>query len=66
MPISMEALKYLRHLQRSMFAKLEGLDIPKAIQPELEAVIRYDLTYLLERKLNSPDFLHMVQRGRIP
>jgi DNA repair protein RecO (recombination protein O) len=65
MPISMDALKYIRHLQRSEWRSVQKMTIPAQIQPEMETILQYYVTYLLERKLNSPDFLHLMQRGKM-
>lgn len=65
MPISMECLKWVRHLQRNEWKAVQKVSIPVPIQGEMEAILQYYITYLLERKLNSPDFLHLMQRGKI-
>lgn len=64
-PISMEALKYIRHLQRNEWKNLVKLEIPGSIRGEIESILQYYITYLLERKLNSTDFLRLMQRGKI-
>jgi len=61
-PISMYALKYLRHLQRSSYREAVRAKIPPAIQQEMETIMQYYITYLLERGLNSPSFLRRVRR----
>jgi DNA repair protein RecO (recombination protein O) len=61
-PVSMEMLKYLRHYQRSAYAEATRVRLPDAVRPELEALMQYYLTYLLERGLNSPAFLREVRR----
>jgi|WetSurMetagenome_2_1015567.scaffolds.fasta_scaffold191746_2 DNA repair protein RecO (recombination protein O) len=60
-PISMNALKYLRHFQRSSPADARRVKIPANILKEIEAVMQYHLTYLLERGLNTPSFLRQVR-----
>ena len=59
--ISVEALKYLRHFQRSSYAETTrarpGLDI----QQETEALMQGYFTYLLERELNTPGFLKKIK-----
>jgi len=60
-PISMAALKVLRHLQRSDWEAVEGLALRPAVLEELERVMEAHLTYLLERRLNAPDFLRRVR-----
>jgi len=59
--ISVEALKYLRHFQRSSYADATrarpGLDI----QQETETLMQGYFTYLLERELNTPGFLKKIR-----
>jgi DNA repair protein RecO (recombination protein O) len=61
-PISMEALRYLRHIQRSPFSKASQANPPEAVRLEMEGVMNYYLTYLLERGLNSPEFIKQIRR----
>ncbi|HVN55476.1 MAG TPA: DNA repair protein RecO [Anaerolineaceae bacterium] len=64
-PVSLNALRFLRHLQRSTFAEAARAKIPAAVQAEMESLLQYYLTYLLERSLNTPAFLRTVrQAGR--
>ena len=60
-PISMLTLKYLRHLQRSTFAEAKKADPPAQIRVEMENLLQYYLTFLLERTLNTPGFLRQVK-----
>jgi DNA repair protein RecO (recombination protein O) len=59
-PISMLALKFLRHLQRSTFGEAKKAAPPPSIQAEMENLLQYYLTFLLERTLNSPGFLRKI------
>jgi DNA repair protein RecO (recombination protein O) len=61
--VSMETLKYLRHFQRSSYKEVQRAHPSAAIQNELEALMQYYLTYLLERGLNTQVFLKMVRGG---
>ena len=61
-PVSLPALKYLRHLQRSNFSQASRADIPAGTLHEMEMLLSHYLTYLLERRLNSPDFIRRVAR----
>lgn len=61
-PISLLALKFLRHYQRSSFTEAARAQIAPAVQQEMETLLQFYLTYLLERGLNSPDFLRLVRR----
>ncbi len=56
-PISMEALKILRHFQRSTYTLAERARPGAHVRIEVEAVLQGYITYLLERELNSPGFL---------
>jgi len=63
-PIQVDVLRYFRHLQRSNWEKVREMVIPEGIEKGLTGLLERYLTYLLERKLNSPDFLHEVQKKR--
>jgi DNA repair protein RecO (recombination protein O) len=56
-PVSMAALKTLRHYQRSSFPQAEKWDPLPAIRLEVETILQRYITYILERELNSPGFL---------
>lgn len=60
-PISMQALKVLRHFQRSSYQEATKAKIAPQVNTELETVINYYVSYLLERGLNSPSFLRRVR-----
>lgn len=59
-----DVLRYLRHLQRSNWRQVAGVIIPKDIEQGLEDLIQRYLTYLLERKLNSPEFMREVRNNK--
>jgi DNA repair protein RecO (recombination protein O) len=59
-PASREALRYLRHFQRSTYPEASRAQVPAAIHIEIERLMQYYLTYLLERKLNSPEFIRQM------
>jgi DNA repair protein RecO (recombination protein O) len=59
--VSQTTLKYLRHFQRSSFAEASRARPDAAARAELEALIQYYITYLLERKINSTAFLREVR-----
>ncbi len=61
-PISMHALKYLRHFQRSTYAEALRAQMKTSVQLELETLMNHYLTYLLEKNLNSPRFLRNVRK----
>jgi DNA repair protein RecO (recombination protein O) len=59
-PISLEALRNFRHFQRSTFSEAARAHPSPEIRKELEDLIQNYLTYLLERKLNSTEFIKQV------
>jgi DNA repair protein RecO (recombination protein O) len=60
-PISMQALKYLRHFQRSAYADAARAQVPPSVRGEIETLMQYYLTFLLERGLNTPGFIKRVK-----
>lgn len=56
-----DALRYMRHFQRSNWQKIAAVVIPRGIETRLADLVERFLTYLLERKLNTPDFLKEVR-----
>ncbi len=58
--VSLGALKYWRHLQRSSWNKVQNLVIPSQIESELASLLERYLTYLLEYGLRTPGFLKAV------
>jgi DNA repair protein RecO (recombination protein O) len=60
--ISLEALKYLRHFQRSSFKDASRARPDSATQKELETLMQGYFTYLLERELNTPGFLKNIKK----
>ena len=61
-PISMLALKYLRHFQRSAYTEAKRAQLSQSISREMEILMQHYLTYLFERGLNTPSFLRRVRR----
>lgn len=61
-PVSVSVLKFLRHYQRSSYAEATRVRLPDAVRLEMEALMQFYLTYLLERGLNSPAFLREIRR----
>ncbi len=60
-PISMQGLKYIRHFQRSNYQNASRAQIPEEIYDEIERLMYYYLTYVLERGLNSQTFLRRIR-----
>jgi hypothetical protein len=59
--LSLDALKVLRHYQRSDFEAAAAPNLRPGIRQEVEGHLEAYLSQLLERKLNSPRFLRQVQ-----
>ncbi|MEO7869882.1 MAG: hypothetical protein ABIS42_04670, partial [Candidatus Limnocylindria bacterium] len=55
-----EALKVLRHLQRSQLTAVLRLNIPAAVQREAERILHAAVSAVLERELRTRDFLDQV------
>jgi DNA repair protein RecO (recombination protein O) len=62
-PISMETLKYLRHLLRSSYPEAARATLSAPVRAEMEAILQRYIQYLLERNLNTPSFIRDVNRG---
>ena len=61
-PVSMGALKYMRHFQRSNYLDALRAKLTPALNLEIEALMQHFMTYLLERSLNSPAFLRRIRK----
>ena len=60
-PIRMLTLKYLRHFQRSEYARIRHIEIPPHTRVMMERLMQRYITYLAERKLNTPEFYRAIQ-----
>lgn len=61
--ISLEALKYLRHFQRSTYAQALAARPEEKIENEVESIMQWYLTFLLERNINAQAFIREVRKG---
>lgn len=61
LPVSVEALKYMRHLQRSAYSQAARARPAPPTRAEMETIMRRYFAFLLERELHSPDFIRCVQ-----
>jgi DNA repair protein RecO (recombination protein O) len=61
-PISVEALKYLRHFQRSSYPEAQRAQPSPEVRDEVESLLQRYVTYLLERALNSPRFISQIKQ----
>ncbi len=59
--ISMRALKVMRHMQRSPYPQVKSLIVPLEMHDDLERVQQGYITFLLERRLQSVDFIRRVR-----
>ena len=60
-PISAVAVKVFRYLQTRDWPTVSSLQLKRPLQGELERIMHYYLTYILERELKSVDFLHRLR-----
>ena len=60
--VSVEALKYLRHFQRSDYAAAQRARPTPEVRDEVETLLQKYVTHLLERELNSPEFIKQIKR----
>jgi DNA repair protein RecO (recombination protein O) len=62
--VSVQALKYMRHFQRSSFNEAAQAQPSTITTREIESLMQYYLTYLLERGLNTPAFLRRLRQEK--
>lgn len=62
LPLSLAALKVLRHYQRSTYAAATRPRIRAEVSREIENLMEEYLTYILEQKLKVPSFVREVRR----
>ncbi|MFW5942691.1 MAG: DNA repair protein RecO [Chloroflexota bacterium] len=60
--VSAAAVKVLRFLQTRPWSAVSSLRLRRELHSELESVMYYYLTYILERNLKSADFLQRLRR----
>lgn len=61
-PVSLAALKVLRHYQRSRFEHAARARIRAQVHAEIDRLMEGFFNYLLERRLNSPGFLRRLRQ----
>jgi len=59
--ISVETLKYLRHLQRSTYTEARKARIPAILLAEMESILQRYYNHVLERRLNTPQFIRSIK-----
>ncbi len=60
-PLSLAALKVLRHAARADYAAFAALRLRPLLHREVEQVMQQYITYILERNLKSTDFLRTLR-----
>ncbi|MEZ4669575.1 MAG: DNA repair protein RecO [Anaerolineae bacterium] len=60
-PIAMVTLKLLRHMQRSPYSHVKTLAITGALHDDVERILLGYITFLLERKLQSVEFIRRIR-----
>ncbi|MBK8138609.1 MAG: DNA repair protein RecO [Chloroflexi bacterium] len=60
-PLSLDALKVLRYIQRTPYDDVKVLKVGASLHAELERVLLGYIVYLLERRLESVDFIRRVR-----
>jgi DNA repair protein RecO (recombination protein O) len=65
-PVSMRALKFIRHYQRSSYPEALRAGLPQAVRAEMEALMQYYLTFILEQGLKTPDFIRAMEKKQPP
>lgn len=63
LPVSVEALKFLRYFQAQPPEKAAGLTLAPPVLHEMERVLQRYIVYILERQLKSVEFLRLIQRA---
>ena len=61
-PLALNTLKVLRYLQTAEYAEAMRLKLSVATRIDVEAVMQRYLTYVLERRLKSTEFVKMLAR----
>jgi DNA repair protein RecO (recombination protein O) len=62
MAITAVSVKVLRYLQTRPWSTVHNLRLKRSIHTELENVMQFYITYVLERNLKSVDFLHRLRQ----
>ena len=61
MPLSLNALKVMRHLQTQPWQTVRGLQVPGPLHREIERLLLAYIAYLLEQRLQSVEFLRKLR-----
>lgn len=63
--LSLSALKVLRHAMRSEYPDFAALRVRDSVSAEIERAMQRYLTYVLERKMKSVEFINLLRRERV-
>jgi DNA repair protein RecO (recombination protein O) len=61
-PISVNLLKLLRHMQRSEYSHVQSLKVDNSLMIEAERLLQGYITMILESRLKSVDFIRRLRR----
>lgn len=61
--VTLGAVRFLRHIQRSSYAEATRLPLTEAVNHEIERLMQHYFIYLLERSLNTPAFLSLIDKS---
>ena len=64
-PLSLNALKTLRYMQSHSYDEVSRLQLTKPTRSEVEAVVLRYITFVLERRLRSTEFLRLLERSAV-
>jgi len=62
--ITIDGLRYLRHFQRSSYADSMRAKITPGVHAEIDSLIHFYLTHILEKSLKTPSFLNRMLQER--
>ena len=63
--LSLGALKVMRHAMRNEYHAFAALALREAVSYEVERALQRYLTYVLERKLKSIEFINLLRREQV-
>jgi DNA repair protein RecO (recombination protein O) len=62
-PVTTAALKYLRNFQRTPYQRLLAAEPSPLVEKEVESILQFYNSFLLERKLNTPHFINEIRKN---
>lgn len=61
-PVSLLTLKLMRHMQRSPYSQVKALKVTPQLHQDVERLMLGYITFLLERRLQSVDFIRRIRK----